>query len=126
MVMFLDILYVITILLADIVLFGVNIVIFLKAYEIYSDLNNDESESTSFDDSYDKENKNDEEEKVLYEDDTVFTTAELEEVERFRERIAALKRDRDGLYDVVDEPITNFTGAEISDWEVFYENKNRE
>ena len=126
MVMFLDVLYVITILLADIVLFGVNIVIFLKAYEIYSDLNNDESESTSFEDSYDKENKNDEEEKVLYEDDTVFTTAELEEVERFRERIAALKRDRDGLYDVVDEPITNFTGAEISDWEVFYENKNRE
>lgn len=126
MVMFLDVLYVITILLGDIVLFGVNIVIFLKAYEIYSGLNDYESESTSFEDSYDKENKNDEEEKVLYEDDTVFTTAELEEVERFRERIAALKRDRDGLYDVVDEPITNFTGAEISDWEVFYENKNRE
>lgn len=113
--MFLDVLYVITILLVDIVLFGVIIIIFLKAYEIYSGLDKNESEFTSFEGSYDKENKNDEEEKVLYEDDTVFTTAELEEVERFRERIAALKRDRDGLYDVVDEPITNFTGAEVSE-----------
>ena len=51
----------------------------------------------------------------MFEDDMIFTTAELEEVERFRERIAALKKDRDGLYDVTDEPITNFTGAEVSE-----------
>ena len=51
----------------------------------------------------------------MFEDDMVFTTAELEEVERFRERIGALKKDRDGLYDVTDEPITNCTGAEVSE-----------
>ena len=61
----------------------------------------------------DLEKENDD--KEMFEDDMIFTTAELEEVERFRERIAALKKDRDGLYDVTDEPITNFTGAEVSE-----------
>ena len=70
-------------------------------------------ESLSFNKQNDIEKENDD--KEMFEDDMIFTTAELEEVERFRERIAALKKDRDGLYDVTDEPITNFTGAEISE-----------
>ena len=70
-------------------------------------------ESLSFSKQNDTEKENDD--KEMFEDDMVFTTAELEEVERFRERIAALKKDRDGLYDVTDEPITNFTGAEVSE-----------
>lgn len=70
-------------------------------------------ESLSFNKQNDIEKENDD--KEMFEDDMIFTTAELEEVERFRERIAALKKDRDGLYDVTDEPITNFTGAEVSE-----------
>ena len=70
-------------------------------------------ESLSFKKDNDIEKENDD--KEMFEDDMIFTTAELEEVERFRERIAALKKDRDGLYDVTDEPITNFTGAEVSE-----------
>ena len=70
-------------------------------------------ESLSFSKQNDIEKENDD--KEMFEDDMIFTTAELEEVERFRERIAALKKDRDGLYDVTDEPITNFTGAEVSE-----------
>ena len=70
-------------------------------------------ESLSFNKQNDIEKESDD--KEIFEDDMIFTTAELEEVERFRERIAALKKDRDGLYDVTDEPITNFTGAEVSE-----------
>ena len=70
-------------------------------------------ESLSFNKQNDIEKESDD--KEMFEDDMIFTTAELEEVERFRERIAALKKDRDGLYDVTDEPITNFTGAEVSE-----------
>ena len=98
--------YFIFILFADII-FGFHIFIFLY------DLIKSKIESLSFNKQNDIEKENDD--KEVFEDDMIFTTAELEEVERFRERIAALKKDRDGLYDVTDESITNFTGAEVSE-----------
>ena len=54
-------------------------------------------------------------EENILEKDSVFTTHELAEVERFRQRMEALRKDRDGLYDIVDEPITTFTGVEASE-----------
>ena len=101
-----NITYFIFILFADII-FGFYIFNFLYG------LIKSKIESLSFSKQNDLEKENDD--KEMFEDDMVFTTAELEEVERFRERIAALKKDRDGLYDVTDEPITNFTGAEVSE-----------
>lgn len=98
--------YFIFILFADII-FGFYI------FTIFSGLIKSKIESLSFNKQNDIEKENDD--KEMFEDDMIFTTAELEEVERFRERIAALKKDRDGLYDVTDEPITNFTGAEVSE-----------
>jgi len=98
--------YFIFILFTDII-FGYFIFTFLY------DLIKSKIESLSFSKQNDIEKENDD--KEMFEDDMIFTTAELEEVERFRERIAALKKDRDGLYDVTDEPITNFTGAEVSE-----------
>ena len=98
--------YFIFILFTDII-FGFFIFSFLY------DLIKSKIESLSFNKQNDVEKENDD--KEMFEDDMIFTTAELEEVERFRERIAALKKDRDGLYDVTDEPITNFTGAEVSE-----------
>ena len=98
--------YFIFILFADII-FGFYI------FTTLSGLIKSKIESLSFSKQNDKEKENDD--KEMFEDDMIFTTAELEEVERFRERIAALKKDRDGLYDVTDEPITNFTGAEVSE-----------
>ena len=98
--------YFIFILFTDII-FGFFIFSFLY------DLIKSKIESLSFSKQNDIEKENDD--KEMFEDDVIFTTAELEEVERFRERIAALKKDRDGLYDVTDEPITNFTGAEVSE-----------
>ena len=98
--------YFIFILFADII-FGFYI------FTTLSDLIKSKIESLSFSKQNDIEKENDD--KEMFEDDMIFTTAELEEVERFRERIAALKKDRDGLYDVTDEPITNFTGAEVSE-----------
>ena len=98
--------YFIFILFTDII-FGFFIFSFLY------DLIKSKIESLSFNKQNDIEKENDD--KEMFEDDMIFTTAELEEVERFRERIAALKKDRDGLYDVTDEPITNFTGAEVSE-----------
>ena len=98
--------YFIFILFTDII-FGYFIFTFLY------DLIKSKIESLSFNKQNDIEKENDD--KEMFEDDMIFTTAELEEVERFRERIAALKKDRDGLYDVTDEPITNFTGAEVSE-----------
>ena len=98
--------YFIFILFTDII-FGFFIFSFLY------DLIKSKIESLSFSKQNDIEKENDD--KEMFEDDMIFTTAELEEVERFRERIAALKKDRDGLYDVTDEPITNFTGAEVSE-----------
>ena len=98
--------YFIFILFADII-FGYFILTFLY------DLIKSKIESLSFNKQNDIEKESDD--KEMFEDDMIFTTAELEEVERFRERIAALKKDRDGLYDVTDEPITNFTGAEVSE-----------
>ena len=95
--------YFIFILFADII-FGFYI------FTTLSGLIKSKIESLSFNKQNDIEKENDD--KEVFEDDMIFTTAELEEVERFRERIAALKKDRDGLYDVTDEPITNFTGAE--------------
>lgn len=102
------ILYFIFILFMDII-FGYFIFSFLY------DLLKNKLEALSFNKQNDKEKEDYDKEKEIFEDNMVFTTAELEEVERFRERIAALKKDRDGLYDVTDEPITNFTGAEISE-----------
>ena len=102
----LKITYFIFILFTDII-FGFFIFSFLY------DLIKTKIESLSFNKQNDIEKENDD--KEVFEDDMIFTTAELEEVERFRERIAALKKDRDGLYDVTDEPITNFTGAEVSE-----------
>lgn len=101
-----NITYFIFILFTDII-FGYFIFSFLY------DLIKSKIESLSFNKENDIEKENDD--KEMFEDDMIFTTAELEEVERFRERIAALKKDRDGLYDVTDEPITNFTGAEVSE-----------
>ncbi len=101
-----NITYFIFILFTDII-FGYFIFSFLY------DLIKSKIESLSFNKQNDIEKENDD--KEMFEDDMIFTTAELEEVERFRERIAALKKDRDGLYDVTDEPITNFTGAEVSE-----------
>ena len=101
-----NIMYFIFILFADII-FGYSIFNFLYG------LIKSKIESLSFNKQSDIEKDNDD--KEMFEDDMIFTTAELEEVERFRERIAALKKDRDGLYDVTDEPITNFTGAEVSE-----------
>lgn len=98
--------YFIFILFADII-FGFYI------FTTLSGLIKSKIESLSFNKQNDIEKENDD--KEMFEDDMIFTTAELEEVERFRERIAALKKDRDGLYDVTDEPITNFTGAEVSE-----------
>ena len=98
--------YFIFILFADII-FGFYI------FTTLSGLIKSKIESLSFNKQDDIEKENDD--KEMFEDDMIFTTAELEEVERFRERIAALKKDRDGLYDVTDEPITNFTGAEVSE-----------
>ena len=98
--------YFIFILFTDII-FGYFIFTFLY------DLIKSKIESLSFNKQNDIEKESDD--KEMFEDDMIFTTAELEEVERFRERIAALKKDRDGLYDVTDEPITNFTGAEVSE-----------
>lgn len=98
--------YFIFILFADII-FGFYI------FTTLSGLIKSKIESLSFNKQNDIEKENDD--KEVFEDDMIFTTAELEEVERFRERIAALKKDRDGLYDVTDEPITNFTGAEVSE-----------
>ena len=98
--------YFIFILFTDII-FGFFIFTFLY------DLIKSKIESLSFNKQNDIEKESDD--KEMFEDDMIFTTAELEEVERFRERIAALKKDRDGLYDVTDEPITNFTGAEVSE-----------
>ena len=106
MVTIFDITYFIFILFTDII-FGYFIFSFLY------DLIKSKIESLSFNKQNDIEKENDD--KEMFEDDMIFTTAELEEVERFRERIAALKKDRDGLYDVTDEPITNFTGAEVSE-----------
>ena len=106
MVTIFNITYFIFILFADII-FGYFIFSFLY------DLIKSKIESLSFSKQNDIEKENDD--KEMFEDDMIFTTAELEEVERFRERIAALKKDRDGLYDVTDEPITNFTGAEVSE-----------
>lgn len=103
-----NILYFIFILFMDII-FGYCIFSFL-----YGLLKN-KLELLSFNKQNDKEKEDYDKEKEVFEDNMVFTTSELEEVERFRERIAALKKDRDGLYDVTDEPITNFTGAEISE-----------
>ena len=54
-------------------------------------------------------------EENILEKDSVFTTHELAEVERFRQRMEVLRKDRDGLYDIVDEPITIFTGVEASE-----------
>ena len=102
----LKITYFIFILFTDII-FGFFIFSFLY------DLIKTKIESLSFNKQNDIEKENDD--KEVFDDDMIFTTAELEEVERFRERIAALKKDRDGLYDVTDEPITNFTGAEVSE-----------
>ena len=101
-----NITYFIFILFADII-FGFYI------FTTLSGLIKSKIESLSFNKQNDIEKENDD--KEMFEDDMIFTIAELEEVERFRERIAALKKDRDGLYDVTDEPITNFTGAEVSE-----------
>lgn len=47
--------------------------------------------------------------------DDSFTTQELAEVERFRARLDALRKDKDGLYDVHDVRFDNFTGVETSE-----------
>ena len=59
-------------------------------------------------------NLNDEEEVNEIIDDS-FTTQELAEVERFRARLDALRKDKDGLYDVHDVRFDNFTGVETSE-----------
>ena len=62
-----------------------------------------------------KLDKNIEEEEVNEIIDDSFTTQELAEVERFRARLDALRKDKDGLYDVHDVRFDNFTGVETSE-----------
>ena len=62
-----------------------------------------------------KLDKSTEEEEVNEIIDDSFTTQELAEVERFRARLDALRRDKDGLYDVHDVRFDNFTGVETSE-----------
>ena len=62
-----------------------------------------------------KLDKSIEEEKVNEIIDDSFTTQELAEVERFRARLDALRRDKDGLYDVHNVRFDNFTGVETSE-----------
>ena len=57
----------------------------------------------------------DEEEDINEIIDDSFTAQELEEVQRFRERLDALRKDRDGLYDVHEVRFDNFTGVETSE-----------
>ena len=62
-----------------------------------------------------KLDKSIEEEKVNEIIDDSFTTQELVEVERFRARLDALRKDKDGLYDVHNVRFDNFTGVETSE-----------
>ena len=62
-----------------------------------------------------KLDKSIEEEKVNEIIDDSFTTQELAEVERFRARLDALRKDKDGLYDVHTVRFDNFTGVETSE-----------
>ena len=62
-----------------------------------------------------KLDKNTKEEEVNEIIDDSFTTQELAEVERFRARLDALRKDKDGLYDVHDVRFDNFTGVETSE-----------
>ena len=61
-----------------------------------------------------KLDKSTEEEEVNEIIDDSFTTQELAEVERFRARLDALRKDKDGLYDVHNVRFDNFTGVETS------------
>ena len=62
-----------------------------------------------------KLDKSTEEEDVNEVIDDSFTTQELAEVERFRARLDALRKDKDGLYDVHNVRFDNFTGVETSE-----------
>ena len=62
-----------------------------------------------------KLDKSTEEEDVNEIIDDSFTTQELAEVERFRARLDALRKDKDGLYDVHNVRFDNFTGVETSE-----------
>ena len=62
-----------------------------------------------------KLDKSIEEEEVNEIIDDSFTTQELAEVERFRARLDALRKDKDGLYDVHNVRFDNFTGVETSE-----------
>ena len=62
-----------------------------------------------------KLDENTEEEEVNEIIDDSFTTQELAEVERFRARLDALRKDKDGLYDVHNVRFDNFTGVETSE-----------
>ena len=101
--MFLEILVIIFYLFANIIL-GLHLAdTFIKVFSVFKEK---------------KAAKQEEKEEVIDNnilEESVFTTHELAEVERFRQRMEALRRDRDGLYDVVDSPITTFTGVEASE-----------
>lgn len=60
----------------------------------------------------DKSTKEEEVNEII---DDSFTTQELAEVERFRARLDALRKDKDGLYDVHNVRFDNFTGVETSE-----------
>ena len=62
-----------------------------------------------------KLDENTEEEEINEIIDDSFTTQELAEVERFRARLDALRKDKDGLYDVHNVRFDNFTGVETSE-----------
>ena len=62
-----------------------------------------------------KLDKNTEDEEVNVIIDDSITTQELAEVERFRARLDALRKDKDGLYDVHNVRFDNFTGVETSE-----------
>ena len=62
-----------------------------------------------------KLDKSIEEENVNEIIDDSFTTRELAEVERFRARLDALRKDKDGLYAIHNVRFDNFTGVETSE-----------
>lgn len=99
--MFVEALFVVSLLLLDFILCIHLVECFSRAFSVYKG-------NKTF-----KEEKEETGNNII--EDSVFTTHELAEVERFRQRMEALRRDRDGLYDVIDTPITTFTGVEASE-----------
>lgn len=97
--MLINILYVLTLVLID-VLLAAKIINFLHSYFTIHPLFGSK-ENVSFSDPIEVPN-----------DESSFRPKY--DVKAFRQRMDNLRKDKDGLYDIVDEsPVTDFTGAEI-------------